>query len=345
MSLLKIENLSVNFLTSEGEVSAVDNVSLKIEENEILALVGETGCGKSVIARSVMRLVPANARIEGRIILTRGRKSFSLLDLDDRDLSKIRAKEMALVPQNPGLALNPLLTIKRQIAELFEIHSDLRKEEFLPSVRGGLKRLGFRGPDILMEMYPHQLSEGMSQRVLIALALALCPALIIADEPTKGLDERAKEQVIQELLSAKFKTLGTADDKSEESGENRKDQSQRIQAFKIPKETSIFMMTHDLDVVRRMADRIIVLYAGEIMESAGCGEFFRKPLHPYSQALLNSSPEQGFRPIPGASPSLIMPPRGCRFHPRCQKSMEVCSSVEPAMFEQRTRMVKCHLCG
>lgn len=310
MSCLHIKDLTVAFETSMGTVVAVDDVTLDHEAKETIALVGETGCGKSVIARSVLRLLPDNARVRGSIFY----RNRDLLRLTERELAGIRGIEISIIFQNPTLSLNPVYRIGAQIKELFRVHSKASSKESSEYVLSLLTRMGFKDPEHVIRMYPFQLSEGMNQRVLIALAIALHPKIIIADEPTKGLDDRLKEDILKELTGIKEE-----------------------------KESALFLITHDLGVAQNIADRVALMYCGQVVEAALASEFFAEPFHPYARALFKSLPGHGFVPIPGTSPSMISPPSGCRFHPRCGESLDVCSRETPPPIEKSGRTVRCHL--
>ncbi|MGD9346665.1 MAG: ABC transporter ATP-binding protein [Candidatus Aminicenantes bacterium] len=310
MSCLHIKHLTVSFETLTGKVVAVDDVSLDHEKRETLALVGETGCGKSVIARSILRLLPDNALVRGEIFY----QDMDLLRLSERELADIRGQEIAIIFQNPTLALNPVLKIGDQIFELFRVHRRASSKGAREYARSLLERMGFENPAHALQMYPSQFSEGMNQRVLIAMAIALHPKIVIADEPTKGLDERLKEGILEEFLK-----------------------------IKAEKESTLFLITHDLEAAQKIADRVGLMYCGQIVETALISELFAEPLHPYARALLKSVPARGFVPIPGTSPSMISPPAGCRFHPRCKERLEVCSREAPPSIEESGRTVRCHL--
>jgi peptide/nickel transport system ATP-binding protein len=310
MNLLAIENLKVAFQTPAGKVRAVDGATLKLREAETLALVGETGCGKSTIAHSVLNLLPENADFHGKIIY----KGQNLLILPEIELAQLRGKEISLIMQNPALALNPVLTIGHQITEPLILRCRLKKSEAILAAKELLKKLRFKGPSHAIRAYPFEMSGGMKQRVLIGISVILNPKVIIADEPTKGLDSRLREMVLEEL------TL-----------------------IREMNHSSLILITHDLNAAREISDRIAVMYAGEILESGATQEFFGEPLHPYSKALLESLPERGFNPIPGVSPLMIHPPEGCKFHPRCPEKKEICSKQRPDFVRTRNRDVKCVL--
>jgi len=309
-TLLEVENLEVDFPTARGQVRAVDGVSFSLNKEETLALVGETGCGKSVIAHAILRLLPANAALKGRILY----KSRDLLTASEKDLAAIRGKSISLVLQNPSLALNPVYSVGHQMMEPVLIHTQKTRKEALSLVKDLLKKLRFKGPEKAVRMYPHQMSGGMKQRVLIGISVVLNPEILIADEPTEGLDRRLQEMVLEELLLAKEM--------------NR---------------SSLVFITHDLKAVRDTADRMVIMYAGEIVETGPVKEFFARPLHPYSRGLLDSLPERGFIPIPGTSPDRIHLPRGCRFHPRCPSRRETCRRESPEMVTSGERLVRCLL--
>lgn len=310
MSFLYLKDLTVAFETPMGTVVAVEEVSFDHKMNETLALVGETGCGKSVIARAILKLLPENARMRGKIIY----RNRDLLRLAERDLAAIRGQEISIIFQNPTLALNPVYRIGNQITELFRVHKRASPGESKEYALSLCRRMGFENPAHALKMYPFQFSEGMNQRVLIALAIALHPKIIIADEPTKGLDERLKEDILKELIK-----------------------------IKAEKETSLFLITHDLEAAQKIADRVALMYCGQVVEIAPTSEFFAGPFHPYALALLKSLPARGFVPIPGNSPSMISPPAGCRFHPRCEEMLDVCGHEEPPPIEKSGRFVRCHL--
>jgi len=310
MSILSIENLNVTFHTSKGKVLAVDGVTLELKKEETLALVGETGCGKSTVAHSILNLLPQNAVVRGKIQWD----GSNLLLLDEKALSRLRGKDISLVMQNPSLALNPVLSIGRQMIEPLIMHRGLKKREAIRMAEELLGKLHFIGPSNAMQAYPFEMSGGMKQRVLIGISVVLSPKILIADEPTKGLDDRLRRMVLEELRLAR----------------------------KMNRSSMIFI-SHGLNAAREISDRIAVMYAGEIVESAPTQEFFQEPLHPYSQALLESLPERGFKPIPGFSPSAIQPPEGCKFHPRCPHKKEICSTARPDFKSINNRGIKCVL--
>jgi peptide/nickel transport system ATP-binding protein len=310
MPLLDVRHLFVEFWTPAGRVRAADDVSFDMREGETLALVGETGCGKSVVAGAIIGLFSENARFKGEVIYN----GQNLLKLCENEIAMIRGSEISMMFQNPSLALNPVYTIGDQVSELLRIRRGQKKGQALKGAERLLQRLGFSQPGREMRMYPFQFSGGMNQRAMIAASMALHPKLLIADEPTKGLDSRLVRDVISEIECAREMTG-----------------------------SSILLITHDLNLARQISDRIAIMYSGDILEIGSTDEFFQCPSHPYSKALLNSLPESGFQPIPGQSPSMIHPPRGCKFHPRCQKRSEGCSSLRPSMIQSGNRMVRCRL--
>jgi peptide/nickel transport system ATP-binding protein len=308
--MLKIQHLKVTFQTPLGEVQAVDGVTLDLKEAETLALVGETGCGKSTIAHTVLRLLPKNADVRGKILY----HNENLLLLQEKALARVRGKDISLVIQNPALALNPVLSIGHQMIEPLIMHTKPKKHEAIKRAKNLLGKLHFKGPSNAMRAYPFEMSGGMKQRVLIGISVVLNPQIIIADEPTKGLDDRMRRMVLEELRLARELN-----------------------------QSSMIFISHDLNAAKEISDRIAVMYAGEILEIGTMQEFFEDPLHPYSQALLQSLPEQGFKPIPGVSPSMIRPPAGCKFHPRCPHKREMCSKQRQNFKRINNRDVKCVL--
>jgi peptide/nickel transport system ATP-binding protein len=296
MRLLAIENLKVAFQTPSGKVRAVDGATLELNEAETLALVGETGCGKSTIAQSILCLLPENADVHGKVIY------------DNKNLLHLHEKTLA------RLALNPVYSIGHQMTEPLIVHRRLKKPDALQMAIDLLGKLHFKGPSNAIRAYPFEMSGGMKQRVLIGISVVLSPKIIIADEPTKGLDSRLRHMVLEELRLVREM--------------NR---------------SSMIFISHDLNAAREISDRIAVMYAGEILESGATQEFFKEPLHPYSKALLESLPKRGFNPIPGVSPSMIHPPEGCKFHPRCPEKKEMCSKQRPDFVRLKNRDVKCVL--
>ena len=288
--LLQIEGLSVSFETPLGRVRAAEDVCFDLQEKETLALVGETGCGKSVVTSAIMQLLPHNASVQGRIIFS-GR---DLLTLGEREMARMRGSEIAIIFQNPSLALNPIIPVGEQIAELPQVHKGFSRARSLQMAEDMARRLGLAERE-MARMYPFQFSGGMNQRVMIATSMILSPRIIIADEPSKGLDCSLAGEVMAELMRIKDQ-VGA----------------------------SLLLITHDLMLARDISDRMAVMYCGEIVETGKSREVFSEPLHPYTAALLSCLPERGFQPIPGSSPSMIDPPEGCKFHPRCPLRQDIC---------------------
>jgi peptide/nickel transport system ATP-binding protein len=308
--VLEIKALTVGFDTQAGIVRVVDNMSLDCDRNEIIAVLGESGCGKSVLAGAIMRILDANAWITGQILLN----TLDILSLCERKMANIRGNQISIIMQNPDSALNPVLPIGTQLAECLWTHTTSNKQEAIKTILERLKAMGFKEGKSLLKMFPHQLSGGMKQRLLISAALLTGPEMIIADEPSKGLDPLTKELVMAEMKKLCHQ-----------------------------QQSGLMLITHDTQVARKMANRVAVMYAGEIVEIAECQRFFKTPLHPYSRALLNSSPEKGFHPIPGFSPSPDQLPSGCRFHPRCPDRKVQCDTINPEMRPVYKDRVKCHL--
>ncbi len=303
--LLEIQGLRVEFETAQGLLRAVDGVDLEIGEGETLGLVGESGCGKTVTALSVLRLITPPGRIAAGRILFEGR---DLLDLPERDIRKVRGDRIGLVFQEPSSALNPVLTVGYQVAESLIIHRSMGRRAALREAVELLRVVSVPEPERRVREYPHQLSGGLRQRVLIAAALACRPALLIADEPTTALDVTIQAQILDLL--------------------RRLRQEYRL---------SLLLISHDLGVIAEMADRVAVMYAGRIVETALVRDLFRSPRHPYTVGLLRSIPRpQAGRPrarrlpaIQGSVPDMARLPSGCAFHPRCPDVMEHCRVTPP----------------
>jgi len=297
-SVLKISNLNTYFQTPDGNVLAVCDVDIDIKKGEIVGLIGETGCGKSVLGESVLKVLPANAVSTGSILF----QDEELINLKQKQMREIRGRRIAVIPQNPSEALNPLIKNKKQIYEAIDHNQKLIGNEKKNKSLGLLTKMHFKEPEKVLDSYPHRLSGGMKQRVLAAMGLCGNPSLLIADEPTKGLDAIVRSQVIETLMLFKENT-GTA----------------------------MMLITHDLNFAVKVCDRIAVMYAGELIEVGSCSEIYNNPIHPYLMGLFLAQPENGLVPIEGASPSLINLPKGCRFHERCEKASEKCSRFHPKM--------------
>lgn len=319
--LLDVRDLRTYFFTDRGVVKAVDGVSFQVYPGETLGIVGESGCGKSITALSVMRLVQRPGRIVGGQVLWKGR---DLLKLTEREMMSIRGGEISMIFQDPLTALNPAIRIGEQIAETIRLHAGsqgrLSRREVWRRVAEILERVGIHPTPQRLRSYPHQFSGGMRQRVMIAIALASGPELVLADEPTTALDVTLQAQVLDLMAHIK-----------EETG------------------TSIVLVTHDFGVVSEFCDRVVVMYAGKVVESARRDELFADPLHPYTRGLLNSVPRIGKRgvrlvPIEGTVPEPINFPPGCRFAGRCPEAMQECREVDPPLMEVVPgRWAACHL--
>ena len=304
--ILKIEKLKTYFDTWAGMVKAVDGVSLDVREGETLGLVGESGSGKSVTAFSILGIVPRPGKIiDGKIIYN----GENLLEKNEKDLQKIRGKEIGYIFQDPATSLNPVFSIADQLTEVIRRHQKVSKEEALKKAIELLRLVEIPDPEIKIWNFPHQLSGGMKQRIAVARALSCQPSLLIADEPTTNLDVTIQAQILQLMKNLKNK-LGM----------------------------SMILITHDMGVVASVADRITVLYAGRVCETADTRTIFYKPRHPYTVALLTAVPSLALRKdklavIPGTIPNLIEPPTGCRFHPRCEYAKTECAKKIPPIEE------------
>jgi oligopeptide/dipeptide ABC transporter ATP-binding protein len=306
MKLLEVDNLKTTFLTAAGVVRAVDGVSWDIEAGETVALVGESGCGKSVSALSVMRLVaPPAGRIESGAIRYKGR---DLLALSEEEMRHVRGREIAMIFQEPMTSLNPVLTIARQLTEGLEIHMRKSPAEARKRAAELLAMVGIPDPERRLDQYPHHFSGGMRQRMMIAMALACGPSLILADEPTTALDVTIQAQIL-ELMRGLSRQLGVA----------------------------MLIITHNLGVVARYADRVNVMYAGRIIERASARELYANPRHPYTLGLLRSVPRldeplrERLMPIEGQPPDLTRLPAGCAFTPRCAFRVGMCDEHAPGL--------------
>jgi oligopeptide/dipeptide ABC transporter ATP-binding protein len=304
--LLDVRNLRTHFHTSTGVVRAVDGVSWDVRKGETVALVGESGCGKSVSALSVMRLVSAPAgRIVGGEIIFKGR---NLLALSEEEMRRVRGREIGMIFQEPMTSLNPVLTIGRQLTETVETHLGMTSAQAQARAVELLSLVGIPDGARRLRQFPHQFSGGMRQRIMIAMALACDPALVLADEPTTALDVTIQAQIL-ELMKSLSRRLGVA----------------------------IMMITHNLGVVARYADRVNVMYAGKIVERATAREIYANPRHPYTLGLLRSVPRLDeprrakLQPIPGQPPDLSRLPAGCSFAPRCAYATDRCRQEEPAL--------------
>lgn len=317
-SLLEISNLKTYFNTEEGTVKAVDGINLWINKGEVLGLVGESGCGKSTVAMSILRLVPKPGKIyDGEIIL----EGNNLLDIDEEEMREARGGKISIIWQDPMSSLNPVFTIGDQIAEAIKLHQHIQNEdEIKEKIIKLLDKVGIPDAERRLKEYPHEFSGGMRQRVMIAMALSCNPKLLIADEPTTSLDVTIQAQILDLMRDLKHEF-----------------------------ESSILLITHNLGVIAEMAEKVAVMYAGKIVEYSDVLTIFKKSRHPYTQALLESTPridiiQEKLMSIPGMVPNLINPPTGCRFHPRCKYTTDICSKTEPLFREIASgHYVSCHL--
>ena len=302
--LLAIHNLSVSFFTDKGEVPAVRDVSLSITTGQTLALVGESGCGKSTVALAIMRLISQPGRIVNGQIRFKGQ---DLVTLTEPDLRNIRGKAIGMIFQEPMTSLNPVFTVGDQIGEVLQTHRQLAEREIQSEVLRLLEKVGIPSPTQRMHQYPHELSGGMKQRVMIAMALACQPDLLIADEPTTALDVTIQAQILELLQSLQ----------------------EEIQM-------AILLITHNLGVVAQFANDVQVMYAGKTVEQADVQTLFHNPRHPYTNALLQALPRRGHRAerlasIPGTVPSPLRYPPGCAFAPRCPQVLDFCLNRQPTL--------------
>lgn len=313
-SLLSVKDLQVQFQTKKGIHTAVDGISFTVGKGEILGIVGESGCGKSVTSLSVLQLLGSNASISGGSIRLNGRE---LTSLSEDEMCKIRGNEIAMIFQDPMTALNPTLTIGRQLTEPLMIHQGYQKKDAWNEAVETLKRVGIAAPEKRMKEYPHQLSGGMRQRVMIAMAVSCAPKLLIADEPTTALDVTIQAQIL-ELMAELREKMNTA----------------------------IILITHDMGVVAETADNILVLYAGRVVEYGSVKEIFNAPKHPYTRGLLGSIPPleedvEELNTIEGTVPGPGQMPAGCRFAPRCKSASKRCEKEAPGIYPAGRAMVSC----
>lgn len=320
--LLTVEELMTYFYTFDGVAKAVDNVSFTLDRGEVIGLVGESGCGKSVTAQSILRLIPEPP---GKVV--HGRAEFdniNLLDLTLEELRSIRGKRISMIFQEPMTSLNPVFTVGDQISEMFMLHERVSKREAVNRSKEMLKKVQVPAPEKRVHEYPHQLSGGMRQRAMIAMALACNPEILIADEPTTALDVTVQAQILDLMLQLK-------------------------QDYN----SAIMMITHDLGVIAEIAQRVVVMYAGKVVEVARTLTLFNGPLHPYTTGLLQSIPRLGTRAgggsrelseIKGMVPGLLNLPQGCAFHPRCRQAFARCREETPELKETNAgHQVRCWL--
>jgi peptide/nickel transport system ATP-binding protein len=320
-NILEIKGLKTYFFTEAGVVRAVDGINLEVRRGEVLGLVGESGCGKSVTSLSIMRLISQPGKIvEGEIFFD----GENLLDLSESQMVDIRGNQISMIFQQPQSSLNPVFRVGDQISEALIIHQDIDKDRAEKVAISLLTMVGIPDSERRAQAYPHELSGGMAQRVMIAMALACTPQLLIADEPTTALDVTIQAQILDLMNNLRSQL-----------------------------DTSIILITHDLGVVAEMCDRVNVMYAGRIVEEANVIELFQSPKHPYSEALIGSTPVLGqadreLTTIPGSVPNLINLPPGCKFAPRCtarvENNLEICTEEEPELKEVTSNhWVRCWL--
>lgn len=315
--LLQVENLKTYITTHRGVVRAVDGVSFEIFEEETLGLVGESGCGKSMTALSILKLYPKpqGKIVEGKIVF----EGEDLVRKDEEEMLKIRGKRISMIFQEPMTSLDPVFPVGEGIVEVLMLHQGLSRSEAQREAVRLLRMVRIPEPERRVHQYPHQLSGGMRQRVMIAQALACRPKLLIADEPTTALDVTVQAQILELIRTLKKET-----------------------------KTAVLLITHDLGVVAEYCERVAVMYAGKIVEKANVLSLFARPLHPYTRALLGALPRldgkrSRLEAIPGSVPDLIAPPSGCRFHPRCRERLPRCSEEEPRLWEvEKGHEVACH---
>lgn len=308
MNLLDIVKLNISFPTRAGVVRASDGVTLKIRQGEVLCLVGESGCGKTILALSIMQLLPGKAQINGKIFFN-GKNLFSL---QEKQMRKMRGRDIAMIFEQPTRCLNPVLSVGDQIAEAVRIHEKCSRKASKKRAVDMMGLVGIPSPHSRYRQYPHEFSGGMAQRVMIAMALVFRPSLLIADEPTTSLDVTIQAQIMYLLkkLVVQFNT-------------------------------SLLLITHDLGVAAQMGDRIAVMYAGTVVEKGRLGDVFKTLRHPYTRALVKVASCDGQAPVNGAVPELSRLPSGCRFHPRCPWAQDICSKRIPRM----QNGASCHLLG
>ncbi len=319
--VLEVKDLKTYFFTREGIVRAVDGVSFEVGKGQALGIVGESGCGKSVTSLSIMRLVPYPGRVvEGQVILHRDGQAVDLLGLSEEEMRHIRGNVISMIFQDPMTSLNPVLTVGFQVAEPLQVHLGLRPTEARQRALELLRRVGIPDAERRLDDYPHQFSGGMRQRVMIAMALACNPRLLIADEPTTALDVTIQAQIL-DLIMRLNRELGTA----------------------------VILITHDLGVVAELCHRVVVMYAGRIVEAADADSLFNNPKHPYTVGLMGSVPRLGpkvkerLKPIRGLPPNLLNPPAGCRFRPRCPHATAQCAEEPPTVSVGPDHQVACWL--
>ena len=315
-NLIEVKKLVTQFSGKNGPVTAVDGVSFHVKRGETLGIVGESGCGKSVTSMSILRLIPKQTgKIASGEILFEGR---DLAKLSEKEMRQIRGNEIAMIFQDSMTGLNPVMTIGKQLVETITAHSKMDKKEAWARAEEMLTKVGIPSPAQRLKEFPHQLSGGMRQRVMIAMALCCNPAMLICDEPTTALDVTIQAQILDLINELKEKTG-----------------------------TSVMMITHDLGVIAEVADDVMVMYAGKVVEHASCDQIFDKPMHPYTDGLMKCIPKlddddtKELSVIKGMVPSFDDMPAGCAFCPRCPQAREICRQKLPELVEAEGRMVRC----
>lgn len=322
MSVLSIKNLKIVFEGEEGYVRAVEGVDIDIQEGEKVAVVGESGCGKSVTGLACMKLLttpPAHIAADDFTLISRDGKHHALLEKTEREMLALRIEEMAMIFQDPSTFLNPVMTIGEQMDEVFIYRKNMKYKEARAHSLEMMRKVGIPDPQMRAEQYPHELSGGLKQRILIAMAASLSPRLLIADEPTTALDVTIQAQILQLIRELCEK-----------------------------EKTALLMITHDLGVVREMADRVYVMYCGKIVEQGSVDEILQNPKHPYTKALIDTIPDldskvERFVQIPHNVPHPMHKPEGCYFSNRCKYATELCRQQMPPLFEREDgRKVRCY---
>ncbi|MGA8905469.1 MAG: ABC transporter ATP-binding protein [Candidatus Bathyarchaeia archaeon] len=316
-TLLSIQDLKVDFDTYEGVVKTLDGVTFSILEGEIFGLVGETGCGKTITALSIIRLVPENGRItQGKILF----RNEDLLRKTEEEMRKLRGGKISMIFQDPSISLNPVFTVGEQLTDIISVHQNLEKDEAVKKAVESFDLVALSDPEKTMKQYPHELSGGMQQRVMIAMALSSDPDMLIADEPTSSVDVTIQAQLLKRLLQ-----------------------------IKSARNLAILLITHSMGIVAETCDKVGVMYAGNIVEIGPMRGTLKKPLHPYTQGLLASIPKPETRRsklqlVKGSIPDLINRPQGCAFHPRCPYAIDRCKAEKPELIEiSPGRYAACHL--
>jgi oligopeptide/dipeptide ABC transporter ATP-binding protein len=310
--MLEIDNLKVYFFTRKGVAKAVDGISFNVNENEMMGLIGESGCGKTTTALSVIKLLRLESIVGGKIMFE-GR---DIVSMNDREIRKLRGNTISIVRQEAQNGLNPVMTVGDQIIEMILSHEKVTKAEARQRARHQLNLVGIN--DARMKSYPHEFSGGMKQRVMIAIATACYPRFLILDEPTTGLDVIVQRQILTLIRGLKERLNLTA-----------------------------MLISHDLSVVAETCDKVAVMYAGKIAEQSDTVSLYKNPLHPYSQALIGAYPslkgeKRALKGIPGSPPDPLFPPSGCRFAPRCAYAAPICKKDGPPLVEKHGRFVSCH---